>query len=39
VNHSLAGEFKVPEVPKGYWGLEAEGYYIEFRNIKLKKLP
>ena len=39
VNGSLASEFAVPEVLKGYWGLEAEGYHIEFRNIKLKKLP
>jgi hypothetical protein len=39
VNGSLTGEFAVPEVPKGYWGLEAEGYHIEFRNIKLKMLP
>jgi arylsulfatase A-like enzyme len=39
VNGDLSGEFAVPEVPKGYWGLEAEGYRIEFRNIKLKKLP
>ena len=23
---------------KGYLGLEAEGYYVEFRNIKLKEL-
>ncbi len=27
------------EVPKGYIGLEAEGYRIEFRNLKLKVLP
>lgn len=39
VNGDLTGEFAVPEVPKGYWGLEAEGYWIEFRNIKLKELP
>jgi hypothetical protein len=39
VNDHLAAEFAVPEVPKGYWGLEAEGYRIEFRNIKLKILP
>ena len=36
VNGDLTGEFTAPEVPKGYWGLEAEGYRIEFRNIKLK---
>ena len=39
VNGDLTGEFAAPEVPKGYWGLEAEGYRIEFRNIKLKSLP
>jgi hypothetical protein len=39
VNGDWTGEFAVPEVPKGYWGLEAEGYRIEFRNIKLKVLP
>ena len=39
VNGDLTGEFAAPEVPKGYWGLEAEGYRIEFRNIKLKNLP
>ena len=38
VNGDLTGEFATPEVPKGYWGLEAEGYWIEFRNIKLKVL-
>jgi hypothetical protein len=39
VNGQLTGEFMAPEVLKGYWGLEAEGHHIEFRNIKLKKLP
>jgi len=39
VNGELTGETTAPEVPKGYWGLEAEGYRIEFRNIKLKSLP
>jgi hypothetical protein len=39
VNGQSAGEFAVAEVPTGYWGLEAEGFHIEFRNIKLKILP
>jgi hypothetical protein len=39
VNGDLSGEFSAPEVLKGYWGLEAEGYRIEFRNIKVKILP
>ena len=38
VNDILTGQFGVPEVPKGYFGMEAEGYRIEFRNIKLKAL-
>jgi hypothetical protein len=39
VNGSRTAEFQAAEVPKGYWGLEAEGYRIEFRNINLKILP
>ena len=39
VNGVLTAEFAVPEVPKGYFGLEAEGYHIYFRNIRLKTLP
>jgi len=39
VNGVLNSEFATPEVPKGYWGLEAEGFKIEFRNLKLKTLP
>jgi hypothetical protein len=39
VNGDLAAELATPEVPQGYWGLEAEGYRIEFKNIKLKTLP
>lgn len=38
VNGDLTANFSAPEVPRGYWGLEAEGYWIEFRNIKLKEL-
>lgn len=39
VDGDWVGEVATPEVLKGYWGLEAEGYRIEFRNIKLKVLP
>lgn len=39
VNGDLTSEFAAPEAPQGYWGLEAEGYRIEFKNIKLKTLP
>jgi hypothetical protein len=38
VNGEFAAEFQAPEVLHGYWGLEAEHYRIEFRNIKLKVL-
>jgi len=39
VNGEVSSEFEVPEVPKGYLGLEAEGFRIEFRNLKFKPLP
>ena len=39
VNDRQTDRFDAPEVPRGYFGLEAEGYRIEFRNIKLKNLP
>lgn len=39
VNGAVTNEFTECELPKGYFGLEAEGYRIEFRNIKLKELP
>ena len=39
VNGGLSSEFNVPEVPKGYVRLEAEGFRIEFRNLKVKVLP
>jgi hypothetical protein len=39
VNGGVSAEFMVPEVLKGYLGLEAEGFRIEFRNLKLKLLP
>jgi hypothetical protein len=39
VNGVVTSEMTNCEVPKGYVGLEAEGYRIEFRNIKLKELP
>ncbi len=39
VNGDVTSEYAVPEVPKGYLGLEAEGFRIEFRNLKLKLLP
>ena len=39
VNGKVSAEFSAPEVPKGYFGLEAEGFHIEFRNIRYKLLP
>lgn len=39
VNGAQSSEFDAPEVLKGYLGLEAEGFRIEFRNLKLKLLP
>jgi hypothetical protein len=39
VNGDVSSEFAVPEVPKGYLGLEAEGFRIEFLNLKLKVVP
>lgn len=38
VNGEESSEFAIPEVLKGYVGLEAEGFRIEFRNIKVKPL-
>ena len=38
VNGAVTSEFTQCEVPKGHLGLEAEGYRIEFRNLKLKRL-
>lgn len=38
VNGATVSEFTDCEVPKGYVGLEAEGYRIEFRNIRIKPL-
>jgi len=37
VNGAVTAEWKSCEVPSGYFGLEAEGYWIEFKNIKLKE--
>jgi hypothetical protein len=36
VNGAITNEFTECEVPRGYIGLEAEGYRIDFRNLKLK---
>jgi hypothetical protein len=38
VNGAVVSELPNLEVPRGYVGLEAEGYRMEFRNLKLKTL-
>ena len=37
VNGFITAEWATCEVPRGYLGLEAEGYWIEFKNIKFKE--
>jgi hypothetical protein len=39
INGAVTARWDDCPVPKGYIGLEAEGWYIEFRNVKLKELP
>ena len=38
VNGAVANQWLECEAPKGYVGLEAEGYRIEFRSAKVKPL-
>jgi len=38
VNGAVVNEYTECEVPRGYVGLEAEGYRIEFRVLKVKPL-
>jgi hypothetical protein len=38
VNGAVTSEFKDCEVPRGYVGLEAEGYRVEYRNVQLKPI-
>jgi hypothetical protein len=38
-NGAEVSEFGHCEMPAGYIALEAEGHAIEFRNLKLKRLP
>jgi hypothetical protein len=37
VNGAVTSEIAI-DVPRGYFGLEAEGWHIEFRNLKVKAL-
>jgi hypothetical protein len=39
VNGAVTNEFRGCEMPKGFVGLEAENWRIEFRNVKVKPLP
>jgi hypothetical protein len=38
VNGAVTSQWNRCEIPRGFVGLEAEGYRIEFRNVKLKPL-
>ena len=38
VNGETIGSMEKIPVAKGYVGLEAEGFYIEFKNVKIKEL-
>ena len=38
VNGAVTNQWKTCQVPRGYAGLEAEGWRIEFRNVKVKLL-
>ena len=38
-NGIIASRFDQCEIPCGYLALEAEGFAVEFRNLKLKELP
>ncbi len=39
VNGAVTSEFDRCEVPRGYIALEAEGYAVSFRNLRLRVLP
>jgi hypothetical protein len=38
VNGAISNQWNACQVPRGYAGLEAEGWRIEFRNVKVKLL-
>jgi hypothetical protein len=38
INGAVTAEWASCQVPRGYFGLEAEGYWIEFKNIKFKDI-
>jgi hypothetical protein len=39
VNGAPTSEWTGCEVPQGFIGLEAEGFRIEFRSVRMKELP
>lgn len=39
VNGQLQSQWNAPPVTNGYLGLEAEGYFMEFRKLLVKELP
>ncbi|WP_437201022.1 3-keto-disaccharide hydrolase [Planctomicrobium sp. SH664] len=39
INGAVTAEWKGCEVLRGYFGVEAEGFQTEFRNLKLKEIP
>ncbi len=39
INGAVTASWRDCQVPKGLVGLEAEGWFIEFRNVKFKPLP
>jgi 3-keto-disaccharide hydrolase len=39
VNGAVTATWNDCQVPRGHLGLEAEGYFIEFKNLKWKELP
>jgi hypothetical protein len=37
INGAITATWDNCEVPQGHVGLEAEGWYIEFRNVKFER--
>ncbi len=38
INGAVTAEWTTCQVPRGYLGLEAEGFYIEFKNLRFKEM-
>lgn len=39
VNGAVQSRWEKPPITSGYFGVEAEGYYMEFRKLLIKELP